>query len=723
MEQNPELQLAWQFVEQTGTHLFLTGKAGTGKTTFLRQVREHCPKRMIVLAPTGIAAINAAGVTIHSFFQLPFAPFVPESSFAADSRTRYRYRFGREKVNIIRTTDLVVIDEISMVRADLLDAVDSVLRRYRDPNLPFGGVQLLLIGDLQQLAPVVKDDEWQLLSQYYESPYFFSSHALQQTDYRTIELKKVYRQSDAQFLDLLNHIRENRCDAHTLQQLNSRFRPEFDPPKSEGYIRLVTHNVQAQRINEHELGLLSGLPHCFRATVEGTFPEYAYPTDQTLELKEQAQVMFIKNGTVGDRHYYNGMIGRVCQLDDTRIMVCSTDDPTPFELQPETWTNARYALDPDTKEITEQIDGTFTQYPLRLAWAITIHKSQGLTFDRAVIDASASFAHGQAYVALSRCRTLEGMVLSAPLTAQAIISDHTIDRFTTQTRTTTPDVSQLETFKRAYFVRLLDELFDFHPIQWALRRYVHLIDEHLYKLYPQQLDSWRTLRDQFSTESVEVALKFQQQYRRLVTTTPQYTSDTHLQQRIQAASQYFIAPLHTLTNQIACTEFHTDNKEVTKRIADEESQLNGLLQLKVSLLAHCIKEGFTVESYLRTKAKSTLESSTAKPRTHKKGATKGDSLPSTPANAPAPPDIKNAELYTLLHAWRKKRSQELGLPAYIILQQKALIGLCNQLPQSTAELKQIPSLGKIGIARYGKELLEIVRTYRMGQASIDHDLL
>ena len=378
MENNPELQLAWQFIENTGTHLFLTGKAGTGKTTFLRKLKELSPKRMVVLAPTGIAAINANGGTIHSFFQLSFAPFVPETTF---NSAQTHYRFSKEKRNIIRSMDLLVIDEISMVRADLLDAVDAALRRYRNRDKPFGGVQLLMIGDLQQLAPVVKDSEWELLNKYYDTPYFFASRALKQTSYVTIELKKVYRQSDTFFLSLLNKIRENKADDEVLNELNRRCHPGFHPSKEEGYIRLTTHNYQAQQVNDRELASLLGRAYRFRAVVEKNFPEYSYPADEVLILKEGAQIMFLKNDTSPEKKYYNGMIGEVISVDETTIMVCGKGSTNQFRLLPEEWTNCKYVLNEETKEITEEVEGTFKQYPVRLAWAITIHKSQGLTFD------------------------------------------------------------------------------------------------------------------------------------------------------------------------------------------------------------------------------------------------------------------------------------------------------------------------------------------------------
>lgn len=476
------------------------------------------------------------GVTIHSFFQIPFAPYVPESSFSTNGKASYRFRFGKEKINIIRSMDLLVIDEISMVRADLLDAVDEMLRRYRDPYKPFGGVQLLMIGDLQQLAPVVKDEEWQMLSKYYDTPYFFSSRALKQTEYCTIELKTVYRQNDGDFLELLNRIRENHCDPQVLETLNRRYIPGFQPRKEEGYIRLVTHNYQAQRINSYELEQLPGRSYAFRATVEGKFPEYSYPTDEVLELKEGAQVMFVKNDSSGEHRYYNGMIGEVTSVSAGSIEVRAKDSGDTFLLQEEEWTNAKYVLDEDSREIVEDIEGTFRQFPLKLAWAITIHKSQGLTFERAIIDASASFAHGQTYVALSRCKTLEGLVLSAPLSAKAVISDRAVDRFTEEARRNEPDENRFHSLQRAYFHGLLSELFDFLPLAQALQRYVRLVDEHLYKLYPKQLAAYKEAVERFREKVVKVAQRFGIQYNRLIDAAQDYAADETLQERIVAGA-------------------------------------------------------------------------------------------------------------------------------------------------------------------------------------------
>ncbi|HNZ84772.1 MAG TPA: AAA family ATPase, partial [Paludibacteraceae bacterium] len=439
METNTELELAWRCVVQTGTLLFLTGKAGTGKTTFLHQLKTTSPKRMVVLAPTGIAAINAGGVTIHSFFQLPFAPYIPGTEFATDTK----YQFNKEKINIIRSLDLLVIDEVSMVRADLLDSVDAILRRYRRTTVPFGGVQLLLIGDLHQLSPVIKEEERRLLEAYYPSSYFFNSKALQKTAYLTIELKQVYRQSEKHFLDLLNQIRDNKATSTTLEELNKRYIPDFIPPAGEEYIRLTTHNHQAQTINDQHLAKISSPAFSYKAQVNGNFPQHAYPADELLTIKEGAQIMFIKNDVSFPKRFYNGKIGKVTHVDEHVIEVQTNDDPEPFSLQKAVWTNAKYVLNKETNEISEDIEGTFEQYPIRLAWAITIHKSQGLTFDKAIIDIASSFAHGQTYVALSRCRTLNGMVLNSPISHRAIIKDAVIHDFVQQSATDAPDESKI----------------------------------------------------------------------------------------------------------------------------------------------------------------------------------------------------------------------------------------------------------------------------------------
>lgn len=734
MEQNSELALAWQFIENTGTHLFLTGKAGTGKTTFLRKLKRESPKRMVVIAPTGIAAINAGGVTIHSFFQIPFAPYVPESSFSTNGQATYRFRFGKEKINIIRSMDLLVIDEISMVRADLLDAVDEMLRRYRDRHKPFGGVQLLMIGDLQQLAPVVKDEEWQMLKKYYDTPYFFSSRALKQTEYCTIELKTVYRQSDGAFLDLLNRIRENHCDPQVLEALNRRYLPDFQPRKEEGYIRLVTHNYQAQRINNYELEQLPGRSYAFRATIDGKFPEYSYPTDELLELKKGAQVMFVKNDSSGEHRYYNGMIGEVTDLSADSIEVRAKDSTATFLLQEEEWANAKYVLDEESKEIVEDIEGTFRQFHLKLAWAITIHKSQGLTFERAIIDASSSFAHGQTYVALSRCKTLEGLVLSAPLSAKAVISDRAVDRFTEEARRNEPDEDRFHSLQRTYFHELLSGLFDFRPLEQSLQRYVRLIDEHLYKLYPKQLAAYKAEAERFHEKVVIVAQKFGMQYNRLIDAAQNYATDETLQERIAAGAGYFkkeMEPQYLVL--IKERVLATDNKELKKQLNTAKEELNTLFLLKDDLLAYVIAHGFRTAEYLRQKAILSIGDSALSGKEDLKRRGLLDAVEknirerkkkesATPA-VQVPSDVLHPELYDRLVAWRNSEASRLGLPVYTVIQQKAILGISNLLPADKAMLVRIPYFGKKGVEKYGDIILEMVHGYRKEKGLAEPELM
>jgi tetratricopeptide repeat protein len=600
---NEELDLAWQFIKNTGTHLFLTGKAGTGKTTFLKNLREQLPKRMVVLAPTGIAAINANGVTIHSFFQLPFSPYIPNTTFRSNATP---FHFGKEKQRIIRTMDLLVIDEISMVRADLLDTIDVVLRRYRDRSKPFGGVQLLMIGDLQQLAPVVKEEEWKLLQPYYDSPYFFSSKALQQTEYMTIELKTVYRQSDEMFLSLLNKIRENKADENIFQLLNRRYIPNFNPPQDAGYIRLTTHNYQAQQINNDKLAELPGKAFSFQATVSGNFPEQSYPTDETLILKEQAQVMFVKNDTSGAGRYYNGMLGRVVGVSAKGISVRNNADDSVIEVEKEEWFNTKYVLNKKTQEITEEVEGTFRQYPLRQAWAVTIHKSQGLTFEHAIIDAQHSFAHGQTYVALSRCKTLEGLVLSAPLTSHAIICDEKVNAFNLTANH--PDTTTVSRLEKAYALHLLDELFDFRPLGTAFERMLRLLDEHFHKKYHRLLTEYKQLRP-IVNELVDVAFRFRLQYTRLLTSASTRIEDQTIQTRIQAAATYFSEKLQPLLALQQKTSPETDSKTLKKTLAERLTEWNEAIIFKTSILQYESSQDtvFSVSDYLHTKARMLLE--------------------------------------------------------------------------------------------------------------------
>lgn len=703
---NPELDLAWRIVENTGMHMFLTGKAGTGKTTFLKELKRRSPKRMVVTAPTGIAAINAEGMTLHSFFQLPFAPYIPDTVFNA-GKDAYRYRFSKEKIRIIRSIDLLVIDEISMVRADLLDAVDSVLRRYRSSHLPFGGVQLLMIGDLQQLAPVVKAEEWELLSKHYDTPYFFSSRALAETQYATIELKQTYRQTDAHFLNLLNRVRTNTADRRVLEELNRRYKPQFVPPKEERYIRLTTHNILAQNINERELGKIDQPTFVFNAVITGKFPEYSYPTDETLTLKQGAQIMFVKNDRSPEKRYFNGMIGEITAIDEKGFYVKSKDYPEEIRVEQEQWDNSRYTLNEKTMEITEEIEGTFSQFPVRLAWAITIHKSQGLTFSHAIIDAHDSFAHGQVYVALSRCRTLEGMVLSTPLGSGAIICDNTVERYTSGIERRTPSGDNIGEWEKRYFHQLLSELFGFSQVSQCFEDVQRLLVEHFHRLYPQTLERFNALSPVLQEKITDVSLRFANQYTRLVSEQADFASSTLLQQRLMQGATYFAQELLPFVELAQGLSLPTDNKTLKKRVDETTDKFRHAVSLKHSLLEHVKEHGFQTGDYLKRKAILALEAEedeTSAPA--KKSAKK-----SKEAKLEVPEDILYPNLYKSITTWRGKKAKEAGLPAYCILQQKAVLGIVNLLPDTPKALHRIPYLGKVSIEKYGDELLEIICRY------------
>ena len=603
MEMNEESILAWNIIEKTNANLFLTGKAGTGKTTFLKRLKELSPKRMIVLAPTGIAAINAGGMTIHSFFQLPFSPYVPGTTFGGGEQKRYQ--FSKLKRNIIRSIDLLVIDEISMVRSDLLDAIDSVLRQYRKRHdLPFGGVQLLMIGDLQQLAPVVTPQEEHLLGQHYDTPFFFSSNALKQVGYLTIELKKVYRQQDEQFISLLNQIRENKASEETLQALNQRYIPNFVPPKESNYIRLTTHNAPAQYINEQQLAALPSQSFSFTADIEGDFPETSYPADFKLTLKSGAQVMFIKNDP--QHRFYNGMIGEVIGVrtdeDGSKIIVRSKDSDEEFDLEKMEWTNAKYTLNEKTKEIEETVEGKFMQYPLRLAWAITIHKSQGLTFEHAIIDASHSFTHGQTYVALSRCKTLEGMVLSQPLSRGAIISSQTVDSFTSQLAA--PTQAQISYLEQQYIIYCISELFDFYSLRASYEHLMRCLVEFFNGKYPRVVSEYQKLQVVLKS-LIAVSDKFRVQYTGMLARNPD-VRQTELQDRIHKGAMYFLDKISILSDLIRKSNLDTDNKVARKQFEDRFSVFSEDVKLKERLLKYECSAEFTVTDYLKKKAQFLL---------------------------------------------------------------------------------------------------------------------
>lgn len=652
---------------------------------------------MIVTAPTGVAAINAGGVTLHSFFQMPLGPFVPGSEVYDRGNQR---KFSREKINIIRSLDLLVIDEISMVRADLLDGVDAVLRRYRRNDSPFGGVQLLMIGDLGQLPPVVTAAERDILRDHYDSAYFFSSHALLLTELVSIELKHVYRQSDLRFIELLNRVRDHTLDPATLRELNSRYIPGFVPREDEDYITLCTHNRGADTINQSKLRILQKKAYRFRAEVQGEFPEYMYPTSALLELKKGAQVMFVRNDPSGERLYYNGKIGKVTRIMDGTIHVKCPGDGGEIAVEQAVWENIRYAMAPGTKEIMENKVGEFVQYPLKLAWAITIHKSQGLTFERAVIDAQAAFAHGQVYVALSRCKTFEGMVFSSPISSHAMKADDTVRQFAEQSSRNPPSSEEILAAKIGYQQRLLHECFDFQGVRFRLGRLVRLLLENVRLVRVSGVDDLRALERRCVEEVCVIGENFKKQMAGIFSDCGVPESDGTVLERIGKASVYFAEKIDAIFGDcIQKIGIETDNKEIRKSANEALDELKKEIAVKSAGVKSC-RTGFSPARYLRAISAAEIDFESGK-------AGRVDRKAEYAAG-----DVGHPEMFQALRDWRARKAAEAQVPHYRILHQSVLIQIAGTLPDDLIDLRKIKGVGKRLAEKYGEELLALVSDFR-----------
>lgn len=615
MERNPELQLAWEYAEHTGISIFLTGKAGTGKTTFLRTLRERSAKSMVVVAPTGVAAINAGGVTIHSFFQLPTAPYVPGSDY------KDTFSFSKQKLRIIRALDMLVIDEISMVRADLLDAVDNALRKYRRSSAPFGGVQLLMIGDLMQLAPVVTHAEEGLLRAHYDTNYFFGSKALARIPYVTISLSKVYRQQNERFVDLLNHVRANQLAPADAELLRSRLDPTFRPGARSGYIRLTTHNATADEFNQTELSRLPGAGRRYGAEVTGVFPEYAYPTAVDLYLKVGAQVMFVKNDTSAEPRYYNGKIGIVTEMGQETVTVACEGEAEPITVCAQQWDNMKYTVDENTQTVATETQGSFIQIPLRLAWAITIHKSQGLTFDRVIIDAGRAFAPGQVYVALSRCKTLEGIVLTTPLGASRMGTDPEVAGYITrQDEECRRSIGMLPEIKQAFYRNRLLDLFNFGDIVSTQASAARIMGQTFRHSYPDETAAQGLISTRLREEVVAVADKWIVQ---LTNMPAEALASPDILRRVGAASAYFAERLQTVFGDSveALAKVKTGDRKASQRIHELATDLRALLKSHCQVLKAIAAQGFTLPGYLRIKQQALLEADKPERKTAKTART------------------------------------------------------------------------------------------------------
>ena len=699
-QENERLQLAFDYVYYTGRNVFLTGKAGTGKTTFLKKLRRTCPKRMVVTSPTGVAAVNAGGMTLHSFFQLPFGPRTPDSPFEQKSALNNR------KIQVIRTLELLVIDEISMVRADLLDSVDQVLRRYRRNNRPFGGVQLLLIGDMQQLSPVVKPEDEEILRPYYESYYFFGSIAWRKTSYVCIELDHVFRQTDQTFVTLLNNIREGRVDVNTINALNSRYIPNYTPPEGEDIVTLVTTNRQADSINQTHMLALPTEMKTYDAQIKGDFPESSYPVDKSLVLKKDAVVMFLKNDTSFEHLFYNGKIGRVTDFGDGGVYVRCNGESEDIFVTAMPWENTKYEIDPNTKEIKETVIGTFQQIPLRVAWAVTIHKSQGLTFDKLMIDATNSFAHGQVYVALSRCRTLEGLVLLRPLSGCDVINDPQVRSFAQMVEQNMPSQSVLCADKRDYFFDTVTELFDFNAIYNDLQSMQRFLS-----LYSSSVIGNKSAFDGMDsvvlTQLMSVSQKFMQAIRYNYSESLDIENDPTLLQRIQKGCAYYVEKMETLLEGVIRTfAFECDDKTKKAKLLETYQSLTYNFDLKKNVLTF-LKDGFSIKRYLTRKAEVSLELS----KESSGGKSTMSRIQPNASSVTSKYISDNPELYNELSQWRKSKAENLGVKTTDVVGTKTILEISNKKPSSVKELMAISGMkgkGKPYIAEIMKILLPYV---------------
>ncbi|WP_138991909.1 HRDC domain-containing protein [Larkinella sp. C7] len=694
---NEKLQLAHDFVLHTHRNVFLTGKAGTGKTTFLHEIKQLTSKRLAVVAPTGVAAINAGGVTIHSLFQLPFGPLVPGTA-GQESK-----KINREKIKLFRTLDLLIIDEISMVRADVLDGIDEVLRRYRHRPEPFGGVQLLLIGDMQQLPPVIRDDDWAFLKPYYETGYFFGSRALRKTPYISIELQHIYRQSDHRFIEILNSIREKRVTRSQLDELNQRFIPEFSPDDSQGFITLSTHNNAAQQINHQKLRALKTPTHSFEATIEGDFPAHAYPTDASLELKVGAQVMFIKNDISRDKLFYNGKIGQITDIDDDFIYVKCPKEVDAIAVDRMDWTNIRYSLDATTNEIKEEPVGKFVQYPLKLAWAITIHKSQGLTFEKAIIDASAAFAHGQVYVALSRCKSLDGLVLRAPIPSHSIKTELMLEEFHEQVQLQTPDEQELWNSKQTNQENLLLDLFLFDRSEYLINKSLRLVVENAASLDEGAEQILRHFKTLFNEKAGSLATRFRQQLPAYFAESLLPEDNRPLQERIRKAGSYFD---NLINNELLPILYNyptgSDNKLVQESLRESLEELEKELFIKMHCFEGC-RNGFEALAYLKARNESELVfQPNRKLKDRRKTGEPSDSSGSK----------NGTSLYKALTKWRDDLAGENDSAGYMVLPRKTILELSRIRPKTLDELLTVKGFGKTKVKMIGEEVLAIIRMFQ-----------
>lgn len=703
---NELFHLAIQLVNQSNRNIFLTGKAGTGKTTFLKYIRENSPKQKAVVAPTGVAAINAGGVTIHSFFQLPLSPFIPETrgtGFQAPGQEVSnkhslisRLRFNTDKKKVLQQLEILVIDEISMVRCDTLDAIDTVLRHVRQrPHERFGGVQLLFIGDMLQLPPVIKEQEWNLLSDYYRGQYFFDSKVLEEEPPLYIEFDKIYRQSEQRFIDLLNQVRNNALDEDGMKILESRFQPSFRRSKQDGYIILTTHNNKASEINARQLGNLDAPLFSYQAEIADEFSDRAFPADEVLHLKVGAQVMFIRNDAAEKgKRFFNGKIGTVSKLEEDKIFVQCHGESAAIEVSNEKWENIRYTLNKTTRQLDSDVLGSFTQYPLRLAWAITIHKSQGLTFEKAIIDAGEAFAPGQVYVALSRCTSLEGMVLQSRVRPSSLFSDARIVEFSQRSASSNQLQQELAFARKHYQLTILQSLFDFAQVISSGKEILEYILENSSSFNPESI-SWAQELLATLDKLQDTGKKFQLQLQYLFQQSESPENNQPLQDRIKAGAQYYISEIGSLIQFIQRSPAVTDSRLHSKEYNDSSKEVFAKLAEKKFLLEG-ITGKFDIDLFQQRKKQFVLPAISI-------NAYAGASQKRT--------DSPHPVLHQQLRRIRENICSRKDIPIYIVAGTDTIDEMARYLPQTLVELRKISGFGDAKVEKYGQPFLDAIIAY------------
>lgn len=691
IEHNELFDLAFRFVTETSENIFLTGKAGTGKTTFLKYLKENSTKNIIVAAPTGVAAINAGGVTLHSLFQLPFHPFLPAKNHKDELLAKLR--FNKQRQQLLRKMELLVIDEISMVRCDVMDAIDTILKSVRrNHRLPFGGVQLLCIGDLFQLPPVAQNQEWKILSEYYSSPFFFDSLVLKELSLLLIELNKIYRQKEEGFVELLNKVRNNQMGPGDFELLHSRYNPAFRPGEEEKYITLTSHNNQADLINQQRLYKIDEASFTFNAVVAGDFPESMYPAEYELVLKIGAQVMFLKNDVVQKR-YFNGKIGVIRSLEKDKIVVACDD--INIDVRPETWDNSRYTLNRADGKLEQETLGSFTQYPLRLAWAITIHKSQGLTFDKVMIDAAAAFSSGQVYVALSRCTSLEGIVLLSKIPPSSISNNVNVSKAQQSLLYKGSLPGRFVLARKIFTEQLLEDIFSFTEVSAAGEQLGSLVKQHKGRLSENAL-SWIENFNRGLVTDKAVGSKFSSRISTLINESDMIEDNAVLQKRISDAAGHFIPRLESYLTNLKNHPLATEYKEASAPINEKLNELAITIHRAHFYMQYC-KSPFSVTGFLQHKLKLVI------PRFN---------LSCYAGDTSADHDgLPNEELLAALKRWRNMICSDTGQPVYMVANQASLEEVCTYLPLSKKDLMLMAGFGKAKSEKYGEEILEIVRDY------------